>query len=192
MLRGIWAPTSFSPPSATTTAYRDGNAATGDLRQVFEQLSHKSLQEFFAQWLMRAGTPRIEGSWRYDATRKVVEITVTQTQGGEPFRFPLDVSVAGASGRHPGDCTADRRHARMSPVPSACRLSLRLSPSIHPQTFWLTSTPCVNAKPGTRPTESQQSSPPASGRQFSSPNVLPSALPGASITPTREDICSLL
>ena len=68
---------------------------------MLEQLSRKSLEEFFAQWLMRPGMPRLEGSWGYDATRKVVEITVTQTQDGEPFRFPLEVSVAGASGDTP-------------------------------------------------------------------------------------------
>ena len=80
--------------------YRDGNASTDDLRQVMEQLSHKPCW-FFAQWLRRPGVPRIEGTWRYDAARKVVEITVTQTQGGDPFRFPLEVRVAGAAGDTP-------------------------------------------------------------------------------------------
>ena len=75
--------------------YRDRNASTDDLRQVFEQVSGKPLQAFFTQWLSRPGTPRLEGNWRYDAARKAVEITVTQTQSGEPFTFPLDVAVRG-------------------------------------------------------------------------------------------------
>ena len=81
--------------------YRDGNATTDDLRQVFEQLSHKPLQEFFAQWLNRPGVPRIEGTWHFDPTRKVVEVTVLQTQAGAPFRFPLDIRVAGAQNEAP-------------------------------------------------------------------------------------------
>jgi aminopeptidase N len=76
--------------------FRDRNASTDDLRQVFEQVSGKSLKPFFTQWLTRPGTPRLEGTWRYDPERKAVEVTVLQTQGGEPFTFPLDVAVMGA------------------------------------------------------------------------------------------------
>jgi aminopeptidase N len=77
--------------------YRDRNASTDDLRQVFEQVSGKSLRPFFTQWLTRSGSPRLEGTWRYDAARKVVEVTVTQTQAGEPFTFPLEIAVKGAT-----------------------------------------------------------------------------------------------
>ena len=81
--------------------YRDGNASTDDLRQVFEQVSGTSLQPFFTQWLRRPGSPRLEGSWRYDAARKIVEMTVTQTQAGEPFTFLLEVAVKGPTGESP-------------------------------------------------------------------------------------------
>ena len=63
--------------------YRDANASTADLRAVFEQVSGKPLDWFFTQWLNRPGAPKLEGSWRYDAARKQVEITLTQSQPGD-------------------------------------------------------------------------------------------------------------
>jgi aminopeptidase N len=78
--------------------YRDQNASTADLRAIFEQVSGKDLGWFFAQWLTRPGVPRLEGTWRYDAAKKVVEITVTQTQAGEPYRLAVDVGVISAAG----------------------------------------------------------------------------------------------
>lgn len=78
--------------------YRDGNASTGDLRTIFEQVSGKPLEWFFTQWLTRPGVPRIEGSWRYDAIRKVVEVTVTQSQPAPAYHVKLDVGVTSNNG----------------------------------------------------------------------------------------------
>jgi len=75
--------------------YRDSNASTDDLRQVMEDVSGRDLRWFFQQWLMRAGSPAVEWSWRYDANAKRVQLALTQTQPGEPYRLPMEVSVDG-------------------------------------------------------------------------------------------------
>lgn len=87
--------------------YRNGNASTADLRQVFEQASGKDLEWFFTQWLTRAGVPKIEGSWRYDAAKKLVEVTVMQTQAAPAFRVRLDVGIAAKAGDLPRVETVD-------------------------------------------------------------------------------------
>jgi aminopeptidase N len=73
--------------------YRDGNASTADLRAVFEQASGKPLDWFFTQWLNRPGVPKIEGAWRYDAAKKSVEVTITQSQAAAPYRLKVDVGI---------------------------------------------------------------------------------------------------
>jgi aminopeptidase N len=73
--------------------YRDANASTAEFRTVIEQVSGKSLDWFFAQWLTRPGIPRIEGSWRYDAAARQLEVTVTQTQAADPYRLTVDVGI---------------------------------------------------------------------------------------------------
>ena len=75
--------------------YRDANASTDDLRQVVEEISGTDLGWFFRQWLLRAGSPSIEWSSRYDSATKKVELNMTQTQSGEPYRLPMEVSLGG-------------------------------------------------------------------------------------------------
>jgi aminopeptidase N len=75
--------------------YRDSNASTDDLRQVMEQVTGRDLRWFFQQWLMRAGSPAVECSWRYNAEAKKVELAITQKQAGDPYRLPMEVSVDG-------------------------------------------------------------------------------------------------
>ena len=81
--------------------YRNSNASTADLRAVFEQASGKPLEWFFTQWLNRPGVPKIEGSWRYDAAKKQVEVSLTQTQAAEPYRVTVDVGVVATPGALP-------------------------------------------------------------------------------------------
>ena len=79
--------------------YRDRNASTDDFRQVMEAAGGKDLRQFFTQWLHRGGNPRIDGKWRYDASRKVIVLSLTQTQPGETYLLPLDVEVTTGSER---------------------------------------------------------------------------------------------
>ena len=78
--------------------YRNQNASTAELRAVFEQVSGKPLDWFFAQWLNRPGVPKVEGSWRYLPARKAIEVTVSQSQAADPFRLALDVGIAAKPG----------------------------------------------------------------------------------------------
>jgi aminopeptidase N len=79
--------------------YRDRNATTDDLRQIMEQVSGRDLTAFFTQWLTRGGNPKIEATWKYDAARKAVDVSVRQTQGGEPYDLDVEIEIATAAGR---------------------------------------------------------------------------------------------
>jgi aminopeptidase N len=87
--------------------YRDRNASTDDLRAVFEQVSGKKLDWFFTQWLNRAGVPKIEGVWRYDAGRRIVHVTLTQSQPTAAFRVKLDVGIVAQPGEPPKSHTIE-------------------------------------------------------------------------------------
>jgi aminopeptidase N len=63
--------------------YRDGNASTEDFRAVMEEVSGTDLAWFFRQWLYRAGSPVVEGVWKYNGAGKRVELELAQTQAGE-------------------------------------------------------------------------------------------------------------
>ena len=75
--------------------FRDSNASTADFRKVMEEVSGADLGWFFKQWLYRAGSPVVEGGWKYNAGSKKIEIDLAQTQPGEAYRLPLEVGVAG-------------------------------------------------------------------------------------------------
>ena len=74
--------------------FRDGNASTADFRQVMEEATGGDLAWFFQQWLYRAGSPAVEGAWRYNPQSKTIELELAQTQAGDVFRLPLDVAVS--------------------------------------------------------------------------------------------------
>jgi len=61
---------------------------------MMEEALGADLGWFFQQWLNRAGSPAVEGTWTYDAESKKIELELTQTQAGDVYRLPLDVSVS--------------------------------------------------------------------------------------------------
>ena len=73
--------------------YRDSNASTADFRRVMEEASGDDLGWFFQQWLYRPGSPVVDGTWKYNPASQKVEIELTQTQAGDPYRLPLEISV---------------------------------------------------------------------------------------------------
>jgi aminopeptidase N len=77
--------------------FRDANASTADFERVMEEVSGSDLRWFFQQWLYRAGSPAIETVWRYDAPTRKVELDASQTQPGEPYRLPIEVSLTTGS-----------------------------------------------------------------------------------------------
>ncbi len=74
--------------------YHERNASTDDFRKVMEENSGADLSAFFHQWLNRAGSPVIDGTWTYDAAAKKIEIVLTQTQAGDPYRLPVEIGIS--------------------------------------------------------------------------------------------------
>jgi len=74
--------------------FRDANASTADFRQVMEEATGSDLAWFFQQWLYRAGSPSVEGTWTYNAAGKKIELDLAETQAGDVYRLPIDVAVS--------------------------------------------------------------------------------------------------
>jgi len=70
-----------------------GTVTTDDLLKVIEELSGRSFDGFFDQWVHRASHPVLDVSWSWDAKAKLAKVSVKQTQkisADVPlFRFPL-------------------------------------------------------------------------------------------------------
>jgi aminopeptidase N len=73
--------------------YRNGSATTDDFRRVMQEHSGLELSWFFQQWLARAGSPVVEGGWRFDAVTRRIVVELAQTQPGEPYRLPLEIGI---------------------------------------------------------------------------------------------------
>jgi aminopeptidase N len=74
--------------------YRDKNATTADFRDVMEETSGQDLDAFFHQWLTRAGSPSVEGSWQYNQKSQQIEIELRQTQPGKAYRLPVEIGLS--------------------------------------------------------------------------------------------------
>ncbi len=74
-----------------------GSVMTRDFELAVEETSGRELGWFFDQWIRGGGHPRLAISRCYHPDRKVLELTVAQTQsiieGRGLFRLPLTVSV---------------------------------------------------------------------------------------------------
>jgi aminopeptidase N len=72
--------------------YTYKNASTNDLKQIFEEVSGKELDDFFKQWLEKPGHPVLKTS--YVQNGKTIMINVEQVQNDDPvFKFPLEVKL---------------------------------------------------------------------------------------------------
>ncbi len=81
-------------------AYR--NVQTEDLRAVIHELSGRSFESFFDQWLYHAHHPELEVSYRWDEATKLAKVSIQQVQTLSPqvllFDFPLTVRFQGPFG----------------------------------------------------------------------------------------------
>jgi aminopeptidase N len=73
--------------------FQFSNALTSDFQRVMENVSGQNLSDYFDQWLFKAGHPVIDGSWEFDAGKKVVKLKIQQTQKGQKFTFPLEIGL---------------------------------------------------------------------------------------------------
>lgn len=75
-------------------AYKGKNASTDDFMHIMEKMSKQNLHLFFKQWLYTPGQPVLQGKWKYDVNKKIVNITIQQVQDFV-FKFPLEIAVTG-------------------------------------------------------------------------------------------------
>jgi aminopeptidase N len=75
--------------------HQNSNVSTDDLQDVMEEVSGRSFDQFFDQWVHHGGNPELKAEYDWDAGGKLARITVSQTQKVTPevllFRFPLPV-----------------------------------------------------------------------------------------------------
>lgn len=72
--------------------FRNGNALTDDFRRVMEEVSGRSLDGFFRQWVYTPGQPHIEARWSY--ANGVLTVRLEQTQAPGPvFATLLDIGI---------------------------------------------------------------------------------------------------
>jgi len=79
-----------------------GSVVTEDLNRVIEELSGRSFDQFFDQWVYHGGTPDLDVSYVWDARNKLAKISIRQVQKVDDnvalFNFPLTVRFKTKSG----------------------------------------------------------------------------------------------
>ena len=78
------------------TRFRHTPVETDDFRQCMSDASGKDLEQWFAQWVFRAGHMEVKTEWTHADGK--IEFNVKQLQTGEPYNFDTVVEiVSGAS-----------------------------------------------------------------------------------------------
>jgi aminopeptidase N len=84
--------------------YRGQNVVSPDLQKSIEEATSTNVDQFFHQWIYRAGAPKFAVSYSYDSAAKQAKLDVKQTQKIEGlvrlFDVPIDIEIATASSRH--------------------------------------------------------------------------------------------
>ncbi len=79
-----------------------GSVVTEDLNRVIEELSGRSFDQFFDQWVYHGGTPDLDITYAWDARTSLARISVKQVQKVDDnvalFNFPLTVRFKMKSG----------------------------------------------------------------------------------------------
>lgn len=73
--------------------YAGKNADSKDFQEIVEKHAGVKLDGFFGQWLHRSVNPQLKISWKVLPGDHSIELTVSQLQEGEPFRFPLELGI---------------------------------------------------------------------------------------------------
>ena len=111
-----------------------GNVVTSDLSEVIEELSGRSYDQFFDQWVYHAHFPELAAAYSWDDTAKLAKISIRQTQALSDdvllFNFPLTVRFNGKSGRVEKTITvkdaAEDFYFALPEAPAGVRLDPRL------------------------------------------------------------------
>jgi aminopeptidase N len=82
--------------------HRYGSVTTEDLRAVIEELSGRSYDQFFNQWLYHAHYPELEVNYSWDELTKLAKVSIQQKQELSDnvllFNFPLTIRFKGKFG----------------------------------------------------------------------------------------------
>jgi aminopeptidase N len=82
--------------------HKFGNVVTDDLRAVVEEISGRSFDQFFDQWVYHTGFPTLDVDYAWDEKTKLAKISVRQTQPMSEtvalFNFPLPLRFKTKSG----------------------------------------------------------------------------------------------
>jgi aminopeptidase N len=82
--------------------YRFGNVVTENFRGVIEELSGRSFDQFFEQWLYHGRFPELEVAYSWDEPAKLAKVSVRQVQPISQevllFQLPLILRFKGESG----------------------------------------------------------------------------------------------
>jgi aminopeptidase N len=96
MLRSQLGPELFRTAIRTyLERHRNGIVTTDDLQDVLEEVSGKSLDQFFDQWVHHGGVPELSASYQWDEKLKLVRLDLRQKQPTDDnvrvFRLPIPV-----------------------------------------------------------------------------------------------------
>ena len=93
----------FNALHAYLETHRGQNVVTADLQKSIEQATATNVDQFFQQWIYRAGAPNYKVNYTYDDAAHQIKLTVKQTQKVEGmvglFDMPVDVEIATSAGR---------------------------------------------------------------------------------------------
>ncbi|MGD0282684.1 MAG: DUF3458 domain-containing protein [Dissulfurispiraceae bacterium] len=80
--------------------YRNGNAATDQFFECFEEASGISLEQFKKGWLYTVGYPKVTASAQYEASSRKYRITFHQEvkPGQSPFHIPIALALVDHNG----------------------------------------------------------------------------------------------
>ena len=75
--------------------HRNGIVTSDDLQEVLEEVSGRSLDQFFDQWVHHGGVPELDSEFRWDEKTKMAKVTIRQKQKVDDkvplFKLPLPI-----------------------------------------------------------------------------------------------------
>jgi aminopeptidase N len=107
--------------------HKFGNVVTEDLASVVEELSGRSYEQFFDQWIYHGHFPELEAHYAWDQKTRMAKISVRQTQKVTDevflFEFPFTVSFGEKNGSIEQTVNVKEREAEFYfPLPEAPRV----------------------------------------------------------------------
>ena len=106
---------------------------TEDLNSAIEEISGRSFDQFFDQWVYHAHFPEIEASYSWDQKSKLAKISIRQTQKISEdvllFNFPLTVRFKGKFGKTEKEILVKEREEDFYFTLAAAPEMVRLDPN---------------------------------------------------------------